>query len=394
MLVGLFTHLALRFCAAYFPLDTTLVGGPSDFESNSALAWLVARALGHHGELPLWNPHAYTGLPFIGTPYVGIFNPFVVVPLLIWGPVDGPKMVAVSAVTLAGLGQYWLSRVLGQGRVVSLVAGILGLSAGALVARMSSGMSFEQGMQHAWMAASLASFVLALRRPAPGPVAVAAVCYALMFHSGNLYYWLALGLVLGLFALGYAVRWTGAPRPGLRFGPLWLDWRPLGAAGAVAGLTFLLVAVQTLPMIDLGARVEKPLDVNIQASQPPIPTLLNFLVTDRRFWADGLFGASNLGWGVHYAYLGWGLFLFLILLVPALRARPTRDLPLLLVGIALTVSLAVDQAHPRLRAVAPLRAGAPVPLLGRNGGRDDCPAYPPLPRRSRLPLAGPRPRRP
>jgi hypothetical protein len=336
LLLALFGGLAVVYCGAYFPLDDRVVGGPGDFVANSALGWIVARTLVERGELPLWNPYHYTGHPLIGTPYISFFNPFAVGPLLLFGPVNGAKVATVTAVALAGLGQYWLSRVLGHGRVVALVAGALGLSAGALTGRVASGMSYEQGMQHAWMAATLAGYLVALRTRRPGAIAVAALCYALLFHAGNLYYWLGLTAVLALFTAGYGVAWDGAGAAR----PLRLDPRPVRAGVAVAGVAFLLVAVQALPAVDLRGRVEKPVDATIQSAQPPLVTLFDFVVADQRFWAQGQFGASELGWGVHYAYLGAGLFLFLLFLVPAFRARPSRDLPLLLLATALTVAVA------------------------------------------------------
>ncbi|MGH2369574.1 MAG: hypothetical protein ACRDI2_15415, partial [Chloroflexota bacterium] len=333
---ALFGWLAYRYCAVYFPLDAGKVGGPGDFQANSALGWIVAKTLSEHGELPLWNPYVHSGLPLIGEPYLSFFNPFVVLPLLTFGPVDGPKVVATCAVALSGLGQYWLSRVLGHGRVISLVAGVLGMTAGSLVGRLASGMSFEQGMQHAWMAATLASFIVVLRTRRPIAVAVAALCYALMFHAGNLYYWIVLTAVLIIFTAGYAI---AAPRT--RTGPpVRLRWGTVAAAVGVAVLTFLLIGAQALPMVDLSGRVEKPIDVDIRGTQPPLATLFNFVVPDRQYWARQLLGASDLGWSVHYAYVGGSVLLFFLFLVPAFLRRPTRDLPLLLLATTLTVALA------------------------------------------------------
>jgi hypothetical protein len=208
--VALYSWLALRFCAVFFPLDPSRVGGPSDFETYTAMDWLVARSLLQHGELPLWNPYVYSGLPFIGDAYISFFNPAVVGPYLLFGPADGGKVSTVIALALSGIGQYWLSRVLGQGRVISLVAGVLGLAAGTLVARLASGFNYGQSMQHAWMALTLAAYVLTLRTRRPACVALTAVLYSLLFHAGNLYLWLVLSAVLLLFGAGYALTWNPA----------------------------------------------------------------------------------------------------------------------------------------------------------------------------------------
>jgi hypothetical protein len=342
--VGLYSLLALRFCGVYFPLDATKIGGPGDFEPYTAMDWIVAKSLLEHGQLPLWNPYVYSGLPFIGDAYISFFNPAIVAPLMLYGPVNGGKVAVVVAVALSGLGQYWLSRVLGQGRVVALVAGVLGLTAGTLVARIASGFNFGQTMQHAWMALTLASFIVALRTRRPGPIALAALCYALLFHAGNLYLWLVLSAIMLVFGAGYAISWKGMATTG-RAGliPLAIDWRVVQAGGAVAILGALLDAVQLLPMLAVRNGTDKPTDVTLQGTQPPLATLFDFVVADRRFWANELFGASTLGWAVHYAYIGGGIFLFLLFLVPAFRQRPSRDLVLLALTVWLTVAWAAGR---------------------------------------------------
>ena len=190
--VVLFAFLARRFLDPYFPLDPLRVGGVGDFEAATAVQWIVGRTLRLYGELPLWNPYMHTGLPFIGDPYISFFNPFVVAPYVVLDPVTAGKASTWIAVTLTGIGQYWLSRVLRHSVPVAIIAGVVAMTAGTLVARIASGFCYGCGMQHAWMAATLAAFITALRAPSARRIALAALCYALLFHAGNLYYWLLL----------------------------------------------------------------------------------------------------------------------------------------------------------------------------------------------------------
>ncbi|HEU5317669.1 MAG TPA: hypothetical protein VFX49_16270, partial [Chloroflexota bacterium] len=231
---------------------------------------------------------------------------------------------------------YWLCRVIGLGRGVSVAGGVIGMTAGSLVARISSGFNLAQSFQHAWMAPTLASFVVALRTGRPGPVAVSAFSYAMLFHAGNVYLWLLLSAVMLLFLAGYAVDWrldAGGRAVTVR-------WRSAMAGALVFGLGALLDAPQGLPMVDMRAFADKPIDVTFRGTQPVIPTLLSFVIADKRFWERELLGASPLGWGVHYAYVGASVFAFLPLLVPALGHYRRRDLYLLLIGAALTVAWA------------------------------------------------------
>jgi hypothetical protein len=335
LLLVLFGYLAYRYCGAYFPLDAHRVGGPGDFEPYSALDWVVAKTLREHHSLPLWNPYVHNGVPFIGDPYISFFNPFVVLPLFFFGPIDGAKVAVGCAVALAGLGQYWLSRVLGQGRAVSLVAGVVGLASGSLVAPAASGFSFGHTVQFAWIAPTIASFILAVRSPRPRAIALAAASYALLFHAGNLYYWLVTSGILAIIAAGYgiAVRTTGTR--GVR-----LEWRTLLGAAAVAGTAFLLVAPQAVPMLALRRYAEKPIDVAFRGTQPPLATLFNLVIPDPDYWKAEPLGATNLGWAVYYSYLGGGVFLLLLFLVPAILDRRGRDLPLLLLGFGVSLAWA------------------------------------------------------
>jgi hypothetical protein len=332
-LVALFGSLAFVYAGALFPLDATKLGAPGDFEAVSAAQWFVANTVAKYRELPLWNPYVYSGVPFIGDPYYPV-NPLLLAIYVPLGAVNGAKVAAVAAIALAGVGQYWLSRVLGHTRAVSLAAGLVGLSSGFLVSQITTGFSPIQAQQQAWLAATLASFLIALRSKRPGAIALAALCYTMCYLAGHFLYWEVLSVVLVIFTAGYAVKASAGPRGwALRF-----DSGVVARAAAVAGLTFLLIAMQILPTLDLRSRVTKPMDIGFNGTQPPLVTLFNLVMPDHRFWVRGVLGA--MGPELHYSYLGAGLFLFLLFVVPAFRRRPNRDLPLLAVSFVLALSWA------------------------------------------------------
>jgi hypothetical protein len=320
--VVLYLVLAYRFCGRFFPLNSSVLAGNGDFEAHAVLDWLPAKVLLERHELPLWNPYIYTGLPLLGNPNVAYFEPLVQVPFLIFGPVNGAKIALVLAVAVAGAGQYWLCRVLGLGRVVSFVAGVISMASGALVARPASGLDFELGIQYAYIAPTLASFIVAMRRPRPGTIALAGICAALFLHSGNPYYVLMLGAaVMPLLALGYVLQLRRSQRRWL----LTLNWRAIATAAAIGALAFLLFAVQALPILDFRNRVDKGIDVVLRGTQPPPIMLLSYVVPDTQFWQNGLFGAHELGWPAHYNYIGATIFLFAPFVVPALASRRSRE---------------------------------------------------------------------
>ena len=334
-IVALFGLLTFRHMSIYFPLDGTKIAGPQDVQPYASMNWLVAKMLVERLELPLWNPYVYSGVPFIGDPYVSFFNPFVVLPFIFWGAVNGSKVALLIAVFISGIGQYWLNRILGQGRTIAIVAGVLGLTAGAISAKLASGITFNGALQHAWIAPTLASFILVLRTGRPRHIALAVACYVLLFQAGQLYYWIVVSAVLAVTALVYAIDW----RPTASRLPR-LNVRALVSAACVGVLSAMVISVQTLPMLELSTLAFKPTDLQIRNTQPPLATLFNFVVPDVKYWVNTKQGAETFGLGTHYAYIGAGVFAFAFFVVPAFWRRPSRAMVAVAISTVLTVAWA------------------------------------------------------
>ena len=293
-----YVFLAVGLFGAYFPLDETKAGGPGEFVSGVSIQWFVAHSIATHGELPLWNPFIRTGLPYIGNPYISILNPFVLVPLWFAGPINGAKIAVVIACAMAGAGQYWLGRVVGLGRLASFAGGALGLSAGSFVIPIATGFSFAGPMQHALIAAVLASFLEAVRHRTVWRIVIASAINALMFYTGFLYYWIGIGFVLVIFAIGHVWKQVAAaPTVGRA-------QHVLGPIFAYGVLAIGLISPSLLPLLDLMPYIEKPMDVTNSGTLPFLVTVFGFVVTDRRFWANGLWGANPIGWAIYYSYIG------------------------------------------------------------------------------------------
>jgi hypothetical protein len=336
--VILFSALAYLYCWRYFPLNASMLGGPGDFEPHTATTWIMARELFERGRLALWNPFIGTGMPLLGSPYFAVLDPLVILPLGIYGPIDGPKVAIVISVALAGVGQYWLGRTLGHTHLVAAVAGVIGMAAGTLVARLSSGFAFELGIQHGWIAAVIGASVRLLNAPSRHGVVITAVCLAMLFLSGTPYYLVVIVAVLSvLTAARVAVLWfKRCTRPARTRDIV----SCLGAMGAAALLAILLVAVQAVPLLALSSHVAKPNDLDLLGTQPPLITLLSFAISELTFWDNGAFDASNFGWRVHYSYIGATVLAFGLLAIPAIGVRRKWDLPALWLGALLALAWA------------------------------------------------------
>jgi hypothetical protein len=83
----------------------------------------LARAALHDGVLPLWNPHALTGVPFISNPQSGLFSPFAL-PLWVLPFEWALGFAAALKLWVGALGAYLLARELRLGFLPGLLAGV------------------------------------------------------------------------------------------------------------------------------------------------------------------------------------------------------------------------------------------------------------------------------
>lgn len=89
----------------------------------------------HRGELPLWNPYIFCGLPFVANPQPGIFYPLGLVALAL------PSAVAISVdaalhVFLAGLFMFLYLKQLGRSETASLIGALGFMFGGFLIVKL------------------------------------------------------------------------------------------------------------------------------------------------------------------------------------------------------------------------------------------------------------------
>src|SRR5215475_5023639 len=108
----------------FFPAvigNVTLTTG--DSWSYSILMRMLAGRMLSHGELPLWNPHTFAGMPLLAALQPGVFYPpnwlFALLP-----PGVAMKLVVISVYHVALIGSYLYARALNMGRLGALVTGV------------------------------------------------------------------------------------------------------------------------------------------------------------------------------------------------------------------------------------------------------------------------------
>jgi hypothetical protein len=116
------------FWRILFTLDAWKPGGGGDLVSFLFPVYRFAAASLRAGDLPLWQPHLYSGTPFLADMQTGLFYPinlllFLLVPSF---PYEAMEWIAILHVYLAGLFMYLCLRYLEPGRPMVIPAALAG----------------------------------------------------------------------------------------------------------------------------------------------------------------------------------------------------------------------------------------------------------------------------
>ena len=184
------------------------------------------------GDLPLWQPYAFSGQPFFADPQSGVFYPPALIAYGLLEPPDALAALAAFHYLLATAATYAFVRLCGASRTGSAYAAIAFGVSGTLIARIQA-LGLLSGA--AWIPVCLAAaqYVVVTRgRPGPAPVLLAlAICGQVLTGSQQLTAATAASVLLWLL---------------LRLGPR----GALIAVGSAAGAV-LLAAVAVLPRLQM-----------------------------------------------------------------------------------------------------------------------------------------------
>jgi hypothetical protein len=227
---------------------------------------VLPAALLRRGELPLWNPYTFSGLPLLADGQTALFYPVSWLFFVLPGSVALNYDILIQF-SIAGTGMYVLLRALGLWRLPAFVGAAVFMFCGSLTARVIhlsilSGAAlmplalfcveraFRGGQEPGAAGAGLSG---PLQQPrawrlgrAPWFVASALVI-SLQVFAGHPQVPVYTAMMLGLYALVRSVeRWQASGSPG------WLVRLPAIVAGAYL-LGGALAAIQLVPWAELGA---------------------------------------------------------------------------------------------------------------------------------------------
>ncbi|HSD84106.1 MAG TPA: hypothetical protein VLG46_09620, partial [Anaerolineae bacterium] len=135
-LIGLWTIWVGR---AYLNLSPTI--WPNGREFGMAIqAHFVWPLLPECGPCVFWNGLTNGGAPAFADLYSAVLHPIVIGATLLFGAIDGAKIILLAALFTAGVAQWGVAKVLQLGRLPRLWAAAMAVTGGHLAGRMEHGL--------------------------------------------------------------------------------------------------------------------------------------------------------------------------------------------------------------------------------------------------------------
>lgn len=356
--LGAIVLWAMFFARSYLNLDTQLVPAGREFGMGiqSHYIWTL---LWRCGACVFWNGFTNGGAPSFVELHGAPLHPLIILATLIWGAVNGAKIVVVASLALAGLAQWWLARTLGLGRLARLWSAGLAVVAGNVAGRMEVGL-VPLALSMAMAALVLAACVdLGLKGRRRTAIALGFLLAGfLLSGQGYLQVGMALSVLPALAILLLDRRLRPVP-----------VWREFALAGSLA---LLLAGVLWVPLLHFWPNLDKDTDLAFSSAQAIDYTPLNLVISDANFYYKSGLGMQPFPY-LYTNYIGW---VPVLLAAVALRLIPRTQIRLLtffLVAIALAflagsavtlrwLAVVLPQYASMVRNPPPI-AGLAVPLV-------------------------------
>ena len=319
----LYFAFALSYRLPGEPRDLNLIGlnpanrfGGIEYERLAGVLLPTEIGLKRYGHIPTWNPYLNTGTPLLNDAFNYLFNPFASLPVLLLGGVQGTKIAILISLLLSGWNMWALMRAIGVGALARVAAGAFYLASGGIAAKYYTG-HFQLGLSLAWPPLVFAGLWWTLHTTDRRAPLLMAAAFALLFFSGNIYYSLHVIICcVVILALHLFERDEDSSRWHIR-------WDRLRRA-AIGGLFALgFSAIQFMPIWQTrGFVIHDNVDLDslgqIAARYDMGQALVNYVYPWQRWYIFEI-DAFGMLVVVDYAYIGPGVFLFILALITGIR---------------------------------------------------------------------------
>jgi len=302
--------VSLAYAYPLLDFDPNLGLTSGEYQIHVGFMTLFNRWITGEIDFPLWNPIVGYGRSLIADPFLFVFNPFVSLPMTIFGLVNGTKVAVVLNFFIAGLGMWFLARALKFERLTRLWCSLIYMMSGAIPSHLIVG-QIQLSFSLCWLPWSIAGLIWVINNRSLMTVALASIAQALFFFTGNLYYQVYALFCLLIISIIFTVDWK---KLRLR--------KELAKRIVCLGLFSLgLITIQFLPMLASRSSIHNiggfPLDEkDFPGSQLPEYAFLNYVVADLNFSNNPVLEKLPMP-QENYRYIGIAPILMLLFLVPA-----------------------------------------------------------------------------
>lgn len=322
--IGLIILWAMWLGRDYLELDPNM--WPNGREFGMAIhphyIWTQLRQC---GSCMLWNGFYNGGSPAFAELHAAVLHPLVIIATLIWGGFNGAKIIIIGSLAMAGIGQWWLAKVMRLGGVARLWSAAMAAAGGHLAGRM------EIGVVGVIVSTAACSLIIApgiqlARSGKRRDVIPLAIVLALAILSGQGY--LQIGLLVSVI-------------PALTI--LMVDdrlqirsvWREFALAGVLA---FLLAGPFIIPFLHFWPQFGKDLDFDLifPSVQPLEYIPLNFVIRNPDLYYTDLLGKLPYPY-LYLNYIGWIPLLLALLPLRLAKSGERRLLTFFIVSIGLVL---------------------------------------------------------
>jgi len=316
----------------WLPENQAIAG--NDLQHMFLQWWRFAVESLREGELPLWNPFLFSGVPFLANPQPALLYPPVWL-LLVLPAAKVAGLLFALHIWLAGLGMYGWLRSESADKAGALFGAVVYAFCGYFAVRIFAG-HIGVVMTLAWTPMLLWALHLALKRDRWTAAILGGLLVALAFLAGHTASLLYVMLVFGAYALYKAwLAWQ-------RTGELLAGARPLLLGGLMLLSGLGIAAIQLLPALELvQSSVRQDTSYSFAAGQSWPPGYLLTLFVPNFFGEPGRTG--YWGDGVYEEMIFYvGVLTIVLILALAFRRRSRHRLaPFLLAvgGVGLFLAL-------------------------------------------------------
>lgn len=296
------------------------------------------------GACVLWNGFVNGGSPAFAELHAAVLHPIVIFTTLIWGGLNGAKVMIIASLAMAGIGQWWLARVMNLGWVARLWSAAMVVAGGHLAGRMQLGIV---GLLLSTAACSLVlapGLKLALSGKRRDTIWLG-IALALAVVSGQGY--MQLGLITAILP-AFVVFFVNEQ---LQLRPI---WREFALAGVLA---LLLAGIFLVPLAHFWPNFAKDINESFSFFQPIQNIPLNYVISDPDYYYSEVMGKLPYPW-LYVQYIGW--IPVLLALLPLRLARHAEQRVMLFFLVAMGLILWASSGAPvqLLQTVAPAFAAS------------------------------------